>query len=199
MPVHGASGDQVDEELGEELGVGPALPILIGLLDPRPQASAPELGPRSDSAVNQLAMHAYAAAALRAVDLPLPPMGKFYSSAEIAHLAALALQTIVFKPWGWKALSQTDFYTVAADLLKEKTLPRGAFGVLVDLFVASSPRDPQRLAMAMKFLGLGFLQYLLDRLDGMLHSLAYSIVQYSDTPRVVQCKYSAGSIVQYTV
>jgi hypothetical protein len=151
--------------MGEELGIGPALPILIGLLDPRPQASAPEVRGGSDCAVNQLAMHTYAAAALRAVDRPLPAMAKFYSSAEIAHLAGLALQTVVLKPWGWKALSRTDFYTVAADLLREKVVPRGAVGILVYLFCASSPRDPQRLAMARKFLGLGFLQYVLDRLQ----------------------------------
>ncbi len=168
---------EIDEQLGEEMGIGAALPIVVGLLDPRPQATAPELQAPSDNAVAQLAKHTYAAAALRAVDLPLPPMGKFYSSAELSHSARLALQTILFMPGGWKALSRAGFATVAGDLLKEKVLPPAAVGLVAAVFGSHDPEDPEKLAMARKFVGLGFLQYVLDHLAGTFR--APCAVQYN--------------------
>jgi hypothetical protein len=93
----GASDDaQVDEELAN----GPALPIVVSLLDPRPGVTAPELPCPQDRMVGDLAGQTYAAAALGAMDLPLPPMGKFYSRAEIAYAAGLAVRAILSKALG---------------------------------------------------------------------------------------------------
>jgi hypothetical protein len=173
--VHGARDDQgLDEELGEEMGIGRALPVVVHLLDPRPREAAPDLrapaGAAQGSAVIRLAMRTFAGAAYRALGRPSPPIGKFYSSAELSHLAGLALQTIVLKPWGWEALARAGFYTVAANLLQEKVVPWGVVGAIADLFRNDRPEDPQRLALARKFLGLGFMQYLLDHVAGRLKS-----------------------------
>jgi hypothetical protein len=161
--VHGASDNP---EMDEEMGIGPALPVVIRLVDPRPHETTPELRALPEAAVAGLAMHTYAAAACRAVDRPLPPMGKFYSSAELSYSAGLALQAIMSKPWGWEALSRAGFYTVAANLFEEKVVHSGLVSVVADLFYHDRPKDPQRLALARNFLGLGFLQYLLECLAG---------------------------------
>jgi hypothetical protein len=172
--MYGASDSP---EMEEQMGIGAALPAVVGLLDPRPQPNAPEVGRPRDAAVAQLARQTYAAAALRAAG-GLPPMGKFYSSAELSYSAALAVQTVMEKPWAAEALSHAGFYPLAADLLEERILPRGMFATVADLFANDRPLDPQRLALAREFLGLGFLQYLLDRVDGILHWPTCSTVQY---------------------
>jgi hypothetical protein len=173
--VHGA---RENFDVDEETGVGEALPFVVGLLDPRPQADTPELRKPRDAAVVQLAEHIYAAAAVRGGDLHLPPMGKFYSSAELSLSAVMAVQTVMSEPWACEALSRAGFYTVAADLLQEKALSPGAVATVAKLFSTSGDdsHDPQRLALARRFLGLGFLQYLLDRCGGTVHCLSYSAV-----------------------
>jgi hypothetical protein len=165
------------QDMSEDLCDGQALPLVVGLLDPRPQGSGPELRSLDDPGVIQLAARTHSAAATRAAEVPLPSMGRFNSSAELSSMAALTLQAVAASPRGWKALSQAGFYTLVGDLLKEGIIPRPAIIIVGDIFRREGVQDQQRLDLARKFLGLGFLQYLLDRIDGTVGYCSCIIVQ----------------------
>jgi hypothetical protein len=167
------------QDMSEDLCDGQALRLMVGMLDPRPQGSGLELQSLEDPVVIQLAARTHSAAATRAAELPLPSMGRFNSSAEISSMVALTLQAVRPSSRGWKALSQAGFFTLVGDLLKEGIIPRPAIIIIGDMFRCEGVQDQERLDLARKFLGLGFLQYLLDRIDGTGHSRLCSVVQDS--------------------
>jgi hypothetical protein len=151
----------------EELSDGQALPLIIGLLDPRPQGTGPGLPWLDDPVVAELAACTYTAAATRAAEAPLPPIARFNSSAELSERAGRALQAIMLSPGGLKVLMHAGFYNAAADLLQDKVIPPAAVLIVGALFCRDGVQDQQRLTLARKFVGLGFLQFLLDQIDGM--------------------------------
>ncbi len=162
-----------DPEEIEELRSGPIVPLIVRLADPRPRADAVEVRMPEDPDVAQLAQRTVYAAFARAGGSPLPPDGKFSSSAEEAELAAIALQALWQKPWACDTLSRAGFYTLVADLKKDYIIPRGAILTMGDLYrrggEREGPDDPGRVALAWKFLQGGFMHYLLDRIIGMTH------------------------------
>lgn len=151
----------------EELRDGPTLPLIIGLLDPRPRADASDTGITKERSVANLAARTCAFVAASGGELPLPSVSTFHTSAEIADRAGLTLLRIAARPWSFHVLAKEGFYTLAAELLEEKILPRGAAGVLGFLFsredaVVAPALGPLKRDLAEKFLAGGYLQYLLD-------------------------------------
>ncbi len=109
----------------------------------------------------------------------MPPVGIFNGSAELAEKAGKVLQAIMASPGGCNVLFQAGCYNAVGNLLKDKILPLSAVVIIGYLFRGEGAQDRQLLTLARMFLGLGFLQYVLDRIEGMLHYRLYSPLQES--------------------
>jgi hypothetical protein len=162
---------ETSPEMDDEGCRGPAVSLIVGMLDPRPGADACEIGSLKDPVLSDLAARARAAVAARAGEGPLPSMGKFNSAAELADVAGCAVLGIKTNPWGFGVLADKGFYELAMELLEDDILPRGAVKVLEFLYYPKEPmiseeQEPLRVKLAWQFLAAGFMRFLLDRTEG---------------------------------